>query len=115
MKNERTDIQTYGIKSVINYPSLDFLPILKKIQSREIKGQGGFDYILLRYLYQAIVQYKNESSRNILENTISNVNESAKTYHYEYVWLAVKKYPNSIYKGIIEELNYTDYEIKNLE
>lgn len=115
LKNKRTDIQTFGLKAIINYPSAQFLSDLKEIQSKEIKKTGSFDYILMRYLYQAIVQYKNETSREIIENSITSVTESAKTYHYEYIWLALRMYPHPKYNGLIDKLKLTDYDIKNLE
>ncbi|WP_346883965.1 hypothetical protein [uncultured Algibacter sp.] len=115
LKNEDTDIQFYGLKAVKNFPNENSFEYIKKIHSVEIKKPTSFNYAMLRELYQSIVNYKNENSRNLLEKTINESDGYTKQYHSEFIWLALKKYPNEIYNGIVEQLNYTESEIADLE
>jgi hypothetical protein len=115
LENTDTDIQYYGLKSVKNFPNDKSFERVKIIHSREIKRPTGYDYKMLRELYQSIVSFKNEKSKELLEKTIKESSGSTKEYHSEFIWLALKKYPNEIYNGIINQLNYSKDEIAGLE
>lgn len=115
LKNVDTDIQYYGLKAVKNFPNEKSFEQVKEIHSVEIKKPTSFNYAMLRELYQSIVNFKNESSRELLEKTINESSGYTKQYHSEFIWLALKKYPNEIYNGIVEQLNYTESEIADLE
>lgn len=115
LENVDTDIQYLGLKAVKNFPNVKSFEKIEKIHSREIKRPTGYNYKMLRELYQSIVSFKNESSRNLLEKTINESSGFTKQYHSEFIWLALRKYPNVIYNGIVERLNYTESEIADLE
>ena len=115
LQNKDTDIQFYGLKAVKNFPNDNSFEYIKKIHSVEIKKPTSFNYPMLRELYQSIVNYKNENSLNLLEKTINESDGYTKKYHSKFIWLALKKYPNDIYNGIVEQLGYTQSEIADLE
>jgi len=115
LENTNTDIQLYGLKAVKNFPNNKSFEIIKEIHLREIKRPTGYNYQMLRELYQSIVSFKDKKSKELLKKTIIESSGSTKEYHFEFIWLALKKYPNDIYNGIIEQLNYTEKDIKDLE
>jgi hypothetical protein len=85
------------------------------IHAREIEKITGFHYPLLRMLYQAIVQYKNEASRKLLEQSLTGIKTSSTLqYHSENIWIALKKYDSPIYKGIIEKIKLSESETREL-
>jgi len=113
LKNSDTDVQYYGLKAVKNFPNEKSFELIKKIHSREIKRPTGFDYPMLKELYQSIVNFKDTDSRQLLEKTINESCGSTKEYHFEFIWIALKKYPNEIYNGIISQLNYTEDDLES--
>lgn len=115
LRNKETEIQYYGLMSVKNFTNKAFFENVTKIHQQEIEKKTGFDYSVVRLLYQAIVSYKNLESRNLLEETIKNTDGYQKDFHYENIWRALKGNPNEIYNGIIEKLNYSEYDLKELE
>ena len=115
LENTDTNVQYYGLKAVKNFPNEKSFEKIKEIHSVEIKKSTSFNYSMLRELYQSIVSFKNESSRELLEKTINETTNYTQQYHYEFIWLALKKYPNEMYNGIVEKLNYTESEISDLE
>ncbi len=115
LRHEYYSVQEFGLKSVKNYPDKAFWNSIKNIHLTQIKKTGNFNYRLIKELYQAIVQYQNIESRKLLVLTLNDATESAMRYHKKHIWIALKKYPNTIYDGIVEKLNFSEYELKNLE
>lgn len=115
LENTDTDIQYYGLKAAKNFPNDISFAKIKEIHSVEIKKPTSFDYAMLRELYQSIVSFKNINSRELLEKTINETTNYTQQYHYEFIWLALKKHPSETYDGIIDKLQYTEEEIADLE
>ncbi|MBJ2176517.1 hypothetical protein JBL43_19875 [Aureibaculum sp. A20] len=115
LHHEYYSIQEFGLRAVKNYPDKVFWNSIKNIHLKQIKKSGSFNYRLIKELYQALVQYKNPESRELLDLTLNQATKSAMKYHKEYIWVALKKYPDKIYDGIIEKMNYSEYELNNLE
>jgi len=88
---------------------------LSEIHSVEIKKPTGFNYSMLRTLYQAIVQYKNKESRELLEQTLNSTKGSTLQYHSEFIWLALELYPDPIYDGIQGRIKLSDYKRSDLQ
>lgn len=105
-----TDDQYYGLRAVRNYPDSSFFPFLKKIQQQEIAKPTGFNYSLIRMLYLTTVQYKNQESKELIENTLNNAKKSTLKYHSEFIWLALTKYPDPIYEGLKDEIKISDWK-----
>jgi len=112
---EKTNDRYYGLRAVKNFPDPYFFPYIKKIQQQEIKKPTGFNYRLIRILYLTTVQYKNKESRALIENTLDNAKNSTLEYHSEYIWLALTKYPDSIYSGILESIEISDFKKNQFE
>lgn len=115
LMKEKTNDQYYGLRAVRNFPDSYFFPYLEKIQQQEIKKPTGFNYPLIRMLYLSTVQYKNKESRELIENTLKNAEKSTLKYHSEYIWLALTKYPDSIYSGIVETIEISDFKKSEFE
>lgn len=115
LENTDTDIQYYGLKAVKNFPNEKSFEKIKTIHALEIKKTTHYNYIMLRELYQAIVSFKNDKSKELLEKTIKESGSYTKKYHSEFIWLALKKNPDEVYNGIHDLLNYSKKEITYLE
>jgi len=115
LKNKKTEIQTCGLKSVINSPDEVLFSDIRKIHQQELDKKTGFDYIIIKVLYETIVSFKNLESRKLLENSIMKTEDFQRNVHFENIWKALKNNPDKIYNGIIEKLNFSEYELYNLE
>ncbi len=114
LQSNIADIQYYGLWSVRNFPDSSFFPYIVKIHEREIKKPTGFNYPMLRMLYQAIVQYKDKSSRELIELTFDKAKGSTLDYHSEYIWLALEKYPDTIYVGLQDKVKLSEWKRKEM-
>lgn len=115
LNDQITEIQTCGLKSVINHPNEVLFNKVRKIHQQELNKKNEFDYIIIRVLYEAIVSFKNLESKKLLEESIRKTDDFQKDVHFENIWKALKNNPDKIYNGIIEKLNFSDYKLYNLE
>ena len=115
LSKEKTNDQYYGLRAVRNFPDSYFFPFIKKIQQQEIIKPTGFNYPLIRMLYLTTVQYKDKKSRELIENTLNNAKKSTLKYHSEYIWLALTKYPDPIYSGIVDTIEISDFKKSEFE
>ena len=115
LNDQKTEIQTCGLKSVINHPDEVLFNEVRKIHQQELNKKTGFDYVIIRILYETIVSFKNLESRKLLEKSIRKTEGFQKDVHFENIWKSLKNNPDKIYNGIIEKLNFSDYELYNLE
>tara|TARA_R110002049_G_C9077339_1_gene555350 strand:- start:73 stop:1143 length:1071 start_codon:yes stop_codon:yes gene_type:complete len=115
LNSEITEIQTCGLKAVINYPDEALFNEVRKVHQQELDKKTGFDYIIIKILYEAIVSFKNLESRKLLEKTIMKTKDFQRDVHFENIWKALKNNPDKIYNGIIDKLNFSDYKLYNLE
>lgn len=105
----------YGLMAVRNYPDPDFFPYLIKLYNYEMTNKVGLTIPAIRILYQAMVQYKNRQSYDLIKQTLSKKERTDLSYHYEYIYLALAKYPNKIYDGLKEQIKLTDLQLHNIE
>lgn len=106
---KRGDIYDF-IRSVRYFPDEDFFPYLTEIYEKEIQKPTGFDYTMLRNLYQVLAQYKNAETRKIFERTLNIEFEYTRQYHTAFLWLALKKYPSPIFDGLIDGIEISDFQ-----
>ena len=106
---KRGDIYDF-IRSVRYFPDEDFFPYLTEIYEKEIQKPTGFDYPMLRNLYQVLAQYKNAETRKIFERTLNIEFEYTRQYHTAFLWLALKKYPSPIFDGLIDGIEISDFQ-----
>lgn len=116
-KNEND--KYYGLWAVRNYPDNTFFPFIKAIHKRETEsGQSCF---IIRMLYQAIVQYRNQESKDLFDLTFNTIKLNTalslpkcggcrSECHSKFMWLAIEKYPNDIYKSYQEKLVLTQWQ-----
>ena len=105
----------YGLMAVRNYPDPDFFPYLVKLYNYEMTQEKGLTTPSIRILYQAIAQYKNRQSYNLIKQTLSKEEKPELRYHYKYIYLALTKYPNKIYNGLRDKIKLTDLELHDVE
>jgi hypothetical protein len=97
--------QTYGFAAVANFPDRSFFPILQQTLKNEVtKGSHGNDE-RLQLLYEAMVQYKDSSSRQLLQWALYNAKGMQSIYHYDYLHQALKKFPAEIYTGLLKPIH----------
>lgn len=105
----------YGLMAVRNYPDPDFLPSVIKLYDFEMTHEKGLTIPGIKMLYQALVQYRNEISRELIQKTLSQKENRNLRYHNEYIYLALSKYPHKIYNGLKDQLKLTDLQLQNVE
>jgi hypothetical protein len=94
--------QIFGFAAVRYFPDPSFFPILERTLRYEInKNNGGKDE-RLQLLYQAIVQYKDQTSRQLLKSVLNEAKGMQLIYHADYLHQALKLYPAVIYKGLLK-------------
>jgi len=108
-----TDEQYQGLRALRNFIDDDFFQYLTKIHEQEIKKPTGFNYPLIRMLYFVLVQYQTEQTRELLEMSLQTKG-STYTYHSQYLWLALEKYPNPTFDGLQDRIKLTEYELNNV-
>jgi hypothetical protein len=114
LKSPDRDLQYLGLRSVRNYPDPALFPYVKQIHQTEIHRTGGFDYAQICMLYQAIVQFKDRASRQLLIETIKKAKSWTLKYHSEDIWLALTQSPDPIYSDIIAKLKIESYRFEEL-
>lgn len=112
--SERTDWY-YALMAVRNFPDPAFFPYVEKLYKFEMTDKTGLTISGIRMLYQAIVQYKNKASRDLIQRTLSDQSRTDLSDHYEYIYLALKKYPHKIYHGLIDQIKLTDFQMNNVK
>jgi hypothetical protein len=99
-----TDGQTYGFTAVVNFPDRSFFPVLQQTLRNEVKKDNGGNDSRLQLLYQAIVQYKDQTSRQLLQSVLREAKGMQSIYHSDYLHQALKKYPAAIYGGLLKPI-----------
>jgi hypothetical protein len=115
LTSNNTDIQCYGLEAVKYFPDSLFFSYLCNIHSIEIKKSTSFNYALIRNLYQAIVQYKNNPSKELLQLTLNTTIDYTLECHSELIWLALEFYPNTIYNSIQSGLKLSENKRSELQ
>ena len=94
--------QSYGFAAVVNFPDPSFFPTLQQTLKDEATKNNGNSNQRLQLLYHAIVQYKDQPSRQLLESILLKVKVMQWVYHADYLHQALKMYPSSIYDGLLK-------------
>ena len=90
-------------------------PEIRKIHEVEIRRTGGLDFQVIRMLYEAIVQYKDSASRQLLLTTLKKAKDWTLMEHAESIWVALSRYPDPVYSGITPRLKIGSYRFKDLQ
>lgn len=102
---EEPKSQSYGFASVRNFPDPFFFPALGQALKREIKKDNGGNDERLALLYQAIIQYKDQPSRALLQSVMKEAKGMQSIYHSDYLHQALKLYPAEIYNGLLKSIH----------
>lgn len=114
LKSKKDNDQYFGLSAVGSCPDLDFFRYVNKIHYNTLKKNNRGNFTLIRMLYQAIVQYKDINSRNLIELTLHEANDYTFHTHSELIWLALEKYPGQIYEGLLDKVNLSESEMNRL-
>jgi hypothetical protein len=94
--------QSYGFAAVRNFPDASFFPVLRQALRNDVTKDNGGNDERLQLLYQAIVQYKDQPSRQLLKFVLNEATGMQSIYHSDYLQQALKLYPATIYDGILK-------------
>jgi len=98
------DSQTYGFSAVVSFPDRSFFPVLQQTLRNEVTKDNGGNDRRLQLLYQAIVQYKDQTSRKLLQSVLKEAKGMQAIYHADYLHQALKKFPSAIYDGLLKPI-----------
>ncbi len=115
LRSEKPGLPYYGLIAVRYFPEDCFLKYIKRIHAIEIKSGHSFDYNLIRVLYNAMVQYKNEDIRSIIEKTLTSTTGRTFQTHSQFIWLALELYPNPVLNDLKENIKLTDFQKAELQ
>ncbi|WP_299677735.1 hypothetical protein [uncultured Tenacibaculum sp.] len=114
LKNKEKSIQYFGLVAVKNFPNKAFFKNIINIHQKEINIPG-YNYQHTKALYKAIVSYKTPESRKLLEKSINKIRESKDHKHKGHIWKTLKAKPDYMYKGLIEQMEFSKYELMSLK
>lgn len=106
--NDKLDY--YAMLSIKEFPNNVFFDDLSKKLNDEIRKSSGFDYMMLKVMYQAIVQYKNKNALKLIIKSLNDCTPEALKYHKVYISLAIKKYPNKIFDVLSDKIILNDFQ-----
>jgi hypothetical protein len=75
---------------------------LQQVLRNEITKNNSGNDERLQLLYEAIVQYKDQASRQLLKSVLHEAKDMQYIYHSDYLNMALRKYPATIYKGLVK-------------
>lgn len=93
--------QELGFAAAKNFPDRFFYPYLEKALKNKIVS-GKTDG--LQELYYAIVQYKDQASRQLLKYALGKAKDMQYIYHSDCLNQALREYPSEIYEGIVKPI-----------
>jgi hypothetical protein len=102
LKSTDRSIQSLGFRAVTNYPDKSFFPRLIEIAKANFNTLVDDNRNYLSVLYKALVQYKNQSSKNVLKEAIQKASGMDSIRKIDLIYDALKNYPDSIYKNLIQ-------------
>ena len=110
----------YYFKSIEVFPDTVFFPLLTMYFEEVIKKKKQEDFDNLQYYCRALVQYKNQSSLNILtalSKKETYPDTTCFSFNQQYIFLAIHKYPAPLYDALYNDLKpqMDDYIIKYLD
>ena len=94
--------QSYGFAAVVSFPDPSFFPALQQALKNEATKKTSNGNNRLQLLYDAIVQYKGQPSRELLESTLQELTGMQWIYHADYLHQALRMYPSEIYDGLLK-------------
>lgn len=95
--------QTLGLAAVVNFPDASFYPVLQQLMLKQIKKDTDNNDKRVELLYQAIVRYKTPASKQLLQTALASVKGMQLAYHSDYLYQALKIYPDSMYNGLLKK------------
>jgi hypothetical protein len=111
-KNENTEY--YGAYAAREFPDTLFYSYLKKVFEQEW-AQKLYDYPKWRILYQALAKYPSETTYKLFERTTKTKDDFRYQTLGKYLTIAIRKYPNEIYKPLLSKIKLEKYYLDDVE
>lgn len=105
----------YSMLSIKEFPDSSLFSLLSKKHNEEIKKSSGFDYRMLKEMYQAIAEFKNDKAKELLLKTLKESTPNALNYHAVYVKIAIKKCKDSIYNDLLDKIKLDRFQENEVE
>ena len=102
LKNPDRSTQYWGIRAIVYYPDKSFFHQLSILANANYNTPVESEEKYLAALYEALVQYKNHPSKDILKETIHQSTGMDSIKKIDLVYGVLKKYPDSIYRNVIQ-------------
>ncbi len=104
LMSDNSDFIITSLQCVINFPDSTFFVYLKNLHSIEMMKKDNIDVHQLKSLYNAIVQYKNKHTIELIDLTLNTLTGYALRKHNECLLTAFDNYPDVYYNEIIEKI-----------
>lgn len=104
LQQDDRGLQYYGLAAVVHFPDPSFFPLLKKIAQQELQKETVSDGQQAAMLYMAIVRYKDQPSRALLDKVLKQAKGETFIRHADYIHQALKEYPHPIYNGLLDQV-----------
>ena len=100
--DERHGRTNEGLEAVALWPDSTFLPALREVRDYEV-SRTLYDYIRIRLFYLALMAYDDETSYDIIDETLhlTERNKTTRYYHLERFHEAYDMSPNSRYEDLL--------------
>ncbi len=109
----------YALKASRNFPDKAFFGGLQAFHEEQLTKKKDINERELNMLYQALVQYRDDASKKMLEESLGIKKKWINAIHQKAIWLALHKYPHSTYNSIKNSLTLDNYDkrkaLKSLE
>ena len=93
-----------GLKAVALWPDPDFLPALREVRNYEVT-RIHYDYPRIRLFYLALMAYDDETSYNIIDETLrmAGWDKTTRHYHLRFFRKAYEESPRARYESILNK------------
>ena len=93
-----------GLEAVALWPDPDFLPALREVRNYEVT-RTHYDYPRIRLFYLALMAYDDDTSYNIIDETLrmAGWDKSTRHYHLEFFREAYDSSPRARYESLLNK------------
>jgi hypothetical protein len=104
LKAHSRDSLNIGLRAVRYFPHPVFFPYLEEELAKELKYKNEFVYAPSPNLFQAIVQYQNKPSLDLLELAVTKDTNREYQFLNGFIWVTLEMFPHPIYSDIKNRL-----------
>ncbi|MGI6319723.1 MAG: hypothetical protein ACOXZK_01875 [Bacteroidales bacterium] len=113
LKSTKREDKFHSLWAVRYFPDSTFFQHLKEIKSKDLKKTS--NAALIRMFYQALVQYKDSASIDLIQSNLKEMEDGLLETHSQFIWLAIEKYPAPMYIDIKNEIRLSENQRSDIE